>query len=209
MSRKDETTQKIHAAMTQLGAADARTIAETAQVGYSTAVRKLRGWAQDGAVTRIDRGTDPAHWTLNNPTNDNDNDPVEDQATLKDQPADRPAAEDHAAVEDAEPPSGHAPAHKAADDAAGDPTGDGQAGEPATTSNGARRAKGKLGNEVLSILQAHPDNAYKVSEVCKLIDQRNPGRKASAGAVANALHKFAGDGVLVQTVDKPATFKAV
>ena len=59
-----DTTALILAAMDDLGPADARTIAEKADVGYSTAVRKLRDWSTNGEITKIDRGADPAHYAL-------------------------------------------------------------------------------------------------------------------------------------------------
>ncbi|MFI7523803.1 MarR family transcriptional regulator [Micromonospora globbae] len=79
---------------------------------------------------------------------------------------------------------------------------------PAT--GGGRRAKGSLRGAVLDILEAHPDRAYKTSEMCKLIDAANSGsgaKKASAGAVNNALVKLVAAGKAVQTVEKPATFQ--
>ncbi|MGC4851843.1 hypothetical protein ACLQ24_00240 [Micromonospora sp. DT4] len=59
-----DTTALILAAMDDLGPADARTIAEKADVGYSTAVRKLREWSTNGEITKIDRGSDSAHYAL-------------------------------------------------------------------------------------------------------------------------------------------------
>lgn len=59
-----DTTAMILTAMDQLGPADARTIAEKADVGYSTAVRKLREWAAAQEIVKIDRGSDPAHFAL-------------------------------------------------------------------------------------------------------------------------------------------------
>lgn len=58
------TTALILAAMDDLGPADARTISEHAQVGYSTAVRKLREWTVSGEIAKIDRGSEPAHYAL-------------------------------------------------------------------------------------------------------------------------------------------------
>ncbi|MCW3818598.1 MarR family transcriptional regulator [Micromonospora sp. DR5-3] len=75
---------------------------------------------------------------------------------------------------------------------------------------GSRRAKGSLRGAVLDILEAHPDRAYRTSELCKLIDAANEGsgaKKASAGAVANAVVKLVAAGKAVQTVEKPATFQ--
>ncbi|MFG1888089.1 MarR family transcriptional regulator [Micromonospora sp. NPDC049051] len=74
----------------------------------------------------------------------------------------------------------------------------------------ARRTGGSLRGAVLDILEAHPDRAYKTSELCKLIDAANAGTgaaKASPGAVANAATKLAAAGTAVQTVERPATFQ--
>lgn len=82
--------------------------------------------------------------------------------------------------------------------------------DAANSMDGGRRAKGSLRGAVLDILEAHPDRAYKTSEMCKLIDAANAGsgaKKASAGAVNNALVKLVAAGKAVQTVEKPATFQ--
>ncbi|RKF23640.1 MarR family winged helix-turn-helix transcriptional regulator [Micromonospora globbae] len=84
------------------------------------------------------------------------------------------------------------------------------AAEAGTSTAGSRRTKGSLRGAVLDILEAHPDRAYKTSELCKLIDAANAGtdaKKASAGAVVNAADKLVNDGKAVRTVDKPATFQ--
>ncbi|MEU5565538.1 MarR family transcriptional regulator [Micromonospora musae] len=97
-----------------------------------------------------------------------------------------------AASEDAEPDTG-APA-----------------GEAGTSTGGSRRPKGSLRGAVLDILEAHPERAYKTSELCRLIDAANGGteaKKASAGAVVNAADKLVSDGEAVRTVEKPATFQ--
>jgi hypothetical protein len=74
---------------------------------------------------------------------------------------------------------------------------------PATTGPATgRRGKGVLRDEVLAVMQSHPGRAYKVGDLAKLLT-------ASAGAVANALHKLAHDGTARQTLDHPATYQAV
>jgi hypothetical protein len=87
----------------------------------------------------------------------------------------------------------------------------GSADRPTTTGRGRtrgagtsatpRREKGALRAAVLAIMQSHPDRAYKVGELAKLAE-------ASAGAVANALHKLVHDGSARQTVEHPATYQA-
>ncbi|MEU5931102.1 MarR family transcriptional regulator [Micromonospora sp. NPDC047187] len=73
-----------------------------------------------------------------------------------------------------------------------------------------RRSKGSLRGAILDVLEAHPGQPFKTSELCKAIDQANEGTdsaKASAGAVVNAVHKLVADGVAVQVAERPATFQ--
>lgn len=74
-----------------------------------------------------------------------------------------------------------------------------------------RRRKGELREEVLALLQGNPGTAYKVGEICKLINQSRDGEqinKASAGAVANALDKLAMAGSVMRVDTKVATYQA-
>ena len=80
----------------------------------------------------------------------------------------------------------------AADD--GDAAGASTGGADAQPAAGAasRRTAGSLRGAILDILQDHPGQQYKISELCKLIDAANDGtdaKKASAGAVHNAAMK--------------------
>ncbi|MGC4815095.1 MarR family transcriptional regulator [Micromonospora sp. DT228] len=84
--------------------------------------------------------------------------------------------------------------------------------EAASASGGGkpRRSKGSLRGAILDVLEAHPGQPFKTSELCKAIDQANEGTdsaKASAGAVVNAVHKLVTDGVAVQVAERPATFQ--
>ncbi|MGC9668482.1 MarR family transcriptional regulator [Planosporangium sp. 12N6] len=72
-----------------------------------------------------------------------------------------------------------------------------------------RRVAGSLRGAILDILEAHPDQQYRVSELCKLIDRANEGtgaKKASAGAVHNAAMKLVETGTAILAVEKPVTF---
>lgn len=74
-----------------------------------------------------------------------------------------------------------------------------------------RRRKGELREEVLALLQGNPGTAYKVGEICKLINQSRDGEqvnKASPGAVANALDKLAMAGSVTRVDTKVATYQA-
>jgi hypothetical protein len=123
-------------------------------------------------------------------------------------------------VGDAEPPAGTG---QPADPAAAEPTDAADAGgqraavdraqEPATPTDTPvkpRRASGTLDGAVLDILEAHPEQGFKVSQLCKLIDATNEGSdtaKASPGAVVLAAQRLARKGRAVLTVEKPATFQ--
>jgi hypothetical protein len=72
-----------------------------------------------------------------------------------------------------------------------------------------RRTAGSLRGAILDVLQDHPGQPYKISELCRLIDAANTGtdaKKASAGAVHNAAMKLVQTGAAVLVVEKPATF---
>ncbi|WP_433458402.1 MarR family transcriptional regulator [Micromonospora sp. CA-248212] len=80
----------------------------------------------------------------------------------------------------------------------------------ASGSGKPRRSKGSLRGAILDVLEAHPGQPFKTSQLCKAIDQANEdtdSAKASAGAVVNAVHKLVTDGVAVQVAEKPATFQ--
>ncbi|GGM28812.1 hypothetical protein GCM10011608_11970 [Micromonospora sonchi] len=85
------------------------------------------------------------------------------------------------------------------EDAANAPTG----GKP-------RRSKGTLRGAIRDVLEAHPGQPLRTSQLCKAIDAANEGSgsaKASAGAVVNAVHKLVADGVAVHVVERPAAFQ--
>ncbi len=95
----------------------------------------------------------------------------------------------------------------------GDPGADTPAAPAAPEPAGpakARRASGTLDGAVLDILEPHPQRGFKVSELCKLIDQANEGSdaaKASPGAVVLAAQRLVCKGKAVLVVEKPATFQ--
>ncbi|WP_026254915.1 hypothetical protein [Salinispora arenicola] len=80
----------------------------------------------------------------------------------------------------------------------------------ASTDGKPRRSKGTLRGAILDVLEAHPDQQFKTSQLCKAIDKANEGSgsaKASAGAVVNAVHKLVADNLAVQVVERPAAFQ--
>ncbi|MDG4834156.1 hypothetical protein O7627_33365 [Solwaraspora sp. WMMD1047] len=120
-------------------------------------------------------------------------------------------------------PKGEPRADGRSGEVATDPTGDDADRAPAPAEDGdaaqergsrpkpARRRKGQLRDEVLALLQRNPDTAYKIGEICKLINQANGGapvNKASAGAVANALDKLVADDAVTQLDATVATYQA-
>jgi hypothetical protein len=80
----------------------------------------------------------------------------------------------------------------------------------APTGGKPRRSKGTLRGAIRDVLEAHPGQPLRTSQLCKAIDAANEGSgtaKASAGAVVNAVHKLVADGVDVQVVERPAAFQ--
>ncbi|MGW3890484.1 MarR family transcriptional regulator [Micromonospora chokoriensis] len=118
-------------------------------------------------------------------------------------------AEDPAAADTA----GQADSWPSLDPAGSDDTVTSSSPPEAPSASGSgkpRRPKGSLRGAILDVLEAHPGQPFKISQLCKAIDQANEGTdsaKASAGAVVNAVHKLVTDGVAVQVAEKPATFQ--
>ncbi|TDC35133.1 MarR family transcriptional regulator [Micromonospora sp. 15K316] len=156
------------------------------------------------APTTPDHSTDDADATHEERTAPQPEDPI---PTAQSASARTPAAPDDT-VDGSEAATDADSAHPVA--ASADADTDAPAGEAGTATAGSRRTKGSLRGAVLDILEAHPERAYKTSELCRLIDAANAGtdaRKASAGAVVNAADKLVSDGKAVRTVEKPATFQ--
>ncbi|WP_433688006.1 MarR family transcriptional regulator [Micromonospora carbonacea] len=117
------------------------------------------------------------------------------------------SVEQPAAVEASEAKRGRDPGLASAHDHL--PAG-GQAEAPDTAGAQARRSKGSLRGAIRDVLEAHPDQTFKTSQLCRAIDAANEGSgsaKASAGAVVNAVHKLVAAGIAVQVADRPATFQ--
>ena len=65
-----------------------------------------------------------------------------------------------------------------------------------------RRGHGEIPAAILALTRAHPDTAYKVSQLARELGG------ISSGAVANAAHKLAARGELLCVNELPATFQA-
>ena len=260
---------RVLAALADLGAANAATIAERAGLGYSTVTPKLRAWEASGhaekyrqahtnlvlwrltAAGRAATATTKPHPAPGIPAAQTDDQPEPDAPT---EPAPDPtavtAADEPDSVRSAPPandPTGQAkpaaqpasdhdrPSARSAPDTGSPPQVDpavpstaetqrnGEQGIPAATldatGDGApskdtttpvRRARGSLTAAILAICEANPGRQYKVGELSRLIDANNAGtaaKRASQGAVSNACAKLATAELLMQTVDKPATFQ--
>ncbi|MEV0005649.1 MarR family transcriptional regulator [Micromonospora sp. NPDC050980] len=155
------------------------------------------------------------------PTPDSD----ADRPTPQDQPRQADSGLSEATATDAESTPADAEAPVAADtsgeadsEPSTDPEGSDGSTRPSSPAEAAsasggekpRRSKGSLRGAILDVLEAHPDQPFKTSQLCKAIDQANDGSgsaKASAGAVVNALHKLVADHLAVQVVEKPAAFQ--
>ncbi|WP_328372772.1 MarR family transcriptional regulator [Micromonospora zamorensis] len=145
-------------------------------------------------------------------------DPPTQPDNVPDAPATTQAEAGEAAPADAENPaaadaSGQAEPGPSLAPASSDDTVASSSPSEAPSASGSekpRRSKGSLRGAILDVLEAHPGQPFKTSQLCRAIDQANEGTdsaKASAGAVVNAVHKLVTDGVAVQVAEKPATFQ--
>ncbi|MEU7923236.1 MarR family transcriptional regulator [Micromonospora zamorensis] len=145
-------------------------------------------------------------------------DPPAKPDNVPDSPTSTQAEVGEAFLADAENPgaadaSGQAGSGHSLDPAGSDePVASSSPSEAPSASGGGkpRRSKGSLRGAILDVLEAHPGQPFKTSELCRAIDQANEGAdsaKASAGAVVNAVHKLVTDGAAVQIAEKPATFQ--
>ncbi len=227
---KPDTIEVTFAAMERLGEATAAAIAAEAGFAYSTVTPKLRALEDAGRAERLRPGEGRPLWRLTPAEQVADAPPASVVDTTPGEEADDKQAgpastEEIAAADDDGVDDGDEAAEPADDeksrprsgkrrrraastststspraDLASDQAADSGAdpAQPATT----RRGKGALREAVLKVLQEHPDTAYKVGELSKLLDG------ASQGAIANALHKLTGEATVTQTVERPATFQA-
>jgi DNA-binding PadR family transcriptional regulator len=217
--------EKILTALRELAQASAVQIGEHAKLAYSTTTANLRaleaaGLARrerhpDGTMTWQPAGTTPGAGTTpqvpqpQTPDGDDANSsrsrrkpprrqaPTTGPTVTQERP---PRTGNHAAGQARPAPGDQAPS--AAGSKRSRRAGRHGAPEGAGDTPRARRAKGALRAEVLAVLQDHPDQRFKVSQVCKHL----PG--ASAGAIANALDKLVAEGTARQVTDKPATYQA-
>ncbi|WP_371409316.1 MarR family transcriptional regulator [Micromonospora zamorensis] len=171
-----------------------------------------------------DESTSPQPDDERRPTPDSDagqpaqQDPPAKPDNVPDAPTTTHAEAGEASPADAENPaaadaSGQADPGPSLDPADSDDTVASSSPSEAPSASGAgtpRRSKGSLRGAILDVLEAHPGQPFKTSQLCRAIDQANEGTdsaKASAGAVVNAAHKLVADGVAVQVAEKPATFQ--
>ncbi|MFI6273101.1 MarR family transcriptional regulator [Micromonospora zamorensis] len=145
-------------------------------------------------------------------------DPPAQPDSVPDPPSTTQAETGEASLADAENPaaadaSGQADSRPSLDPAGSDDTAASSSPTEAPSASGGgkpRRSKGSLRGAILDVLEAHPGQPFKTSQLRRAIDQANEGTdsaKASAGAVVNAVHKLVTDGAAVQIAEKPATFQ--
>jgi hypothetical protein len=181
---------RVVAAMTELGPARGREIAERADLTYRTTMTKLRTLARIGRAERLIEGT-TVRWRMTRSAAghpipieaapDQPHDPTAPTATRDTQPQDLSEPDPPpAATVDAR---GERPATLAGEQAAVRP----------------RRGKGQLPGEVLSVMRANPATTYKVSEMAALVD-------ASPGATYQAMTKLVNVGSATLIAERPATF---
>ena len=222
--------------------ATAKAIAEAAELGYSTVTPILRNLLADRQAVKTESTNGPAEWQLTatlptRPDTDTDTDTTNDSSGGGASQLESP---DQATASEPTDLSGTDGGGEPAPDAGSDSEDgrvadglseqetDGPAGEDpspdeadATEQGKARtyrkpeqprRPKGHLRAAVLAVLTGAPEQAFKVSEVCKAIDAANTdgsANKAGAGAVANALDKLITSGDVVRVEDATvATYQA-
>jgi hypothetical protein len=217
-----EKIETVYRAITDLGAATADAIAAQAGMAYSTVTPKLRALADDGRAEFF-RDTDgKGKWrtttaSASSGTEATDAGSVSGQTDTA-EPEAAPEATDlpltHPAV-DTTGPAGTGDTIDDLDMSAGDETQHPPAGpdEPAVADDPAstdatqqdaartRRRNGTIGRELLAIMQAEPDTAFKVGVLAKQIN-------ASAGAVASALNTLAAHGSVRLVTERPAAYQA-
>jgi hypothetical protein len=230
-----EALDRIIAAMTELGQATTRDIATRAAVPYSSTTPKLRALQERGTAERV-KVDGRTLWQLTAAGDDQDAaDPqpesvhaLPDGERSNDAGDDGPPSAPLRPVanrdEIEQPPASQATTPGPVPAQPGDATAtepgpaatepdEPQPAEPATPQPGrGKRPKGALRAAALKVLRDQPDRQFRVSEVCKLIDQadaRNGWSKASPGAVVNDLNKLAGQNIAQRTNDQPATYQAV
>jgi len=211
---KPDTIEVTVAAMDRLGEATAAAIAAEAGFAYSTVTPKLRSLEDAGRAERLRTDEGRTLWRLIPADQTADAPPAREVDTTPGEADDEPTpavsteastTDDGGDAADAGDPAGDAQPDTAEAEPAPTPPGvDLANGDGADTAQPAstRRGKGALREAVLTVLQQHPDTAYKVGELSKLLDG------ASQGAIANALHKLVGEAAVTQTVERPATFQA-
>jgi hypothetical protein len=122
-------------------------------------------------------------------------------------------APDVGSDEDSTAPAGVSVGDVTADDISSseEPDGEQSSARSYSKPQHPRRAKGALREAVLAVLRSEPDRAFKVMEICKIIDAANTDQsanKAGPGAVVNACDKLVGSGDATRRDGKPATFQA-
>ncbi|WP_028188852.1 hypothetical protein [Salinispora pacifica] len=160
----------------------------------------------DADVASSDAGVDRP--TLHDPPDESPTGPalsaeVDDK---RDEPAETAGMSDSDAATVDEADTGDTPASTDGSVSASAPAED----PSASTDGKPRRSKGTLRGAILDVLEAHPDQQFRTSQLCKAIDKAKEGSgsaKASAGAVVNAVHKLVADNLAVQVVERPAAFQ--
>jgi DNA-binding MarR family transcriptional regulator len=225
---------KIRAVLAEHGEVAAGTLAERAGLAYPTTTAQLRLLEKDGHAERFRAEDRRTLWRLTDTgraaasTDQHHDQPDPDSNVAASTPVDRapqprgdapgrqPNGESDTPGADADEPAPAAPRRRRrqAQDVPAAPVDEAPTAGPHADAEagqgGVRRAHGALRGAVAKILENNADQQYKVGQLCKLlndaaVDAAMPA--ASAGAVANALHKLVTAGIAVQTVDRPATFQ--
>lgn len=201
---EDGGQDKVLAAVATLGQATANEIADHTGLGYSTVTARLRKLAEAGTVHKQPSGAGPTSWCMTDPAAGHDNQPEAGEQPDQAEPdqaesvvdevggAEPGGAEhDQTAATRVEPGTDQEPAAPASHET-----------EAAGGTPGPRRPPGKLREQVLGVLQDHPEEAFTPHQISKLLGG------ASSGAIVLACRKLVSEGNARQVRERPATFQA-
>lgn len=213
---EDGGQDKVLAALAALGQATANEIADRAGLGYSTVTARLRKLAEAGTVHKQPSGAGHTSWCMTDPAAEPDNQPEAEDQPGPDNHPEAGEQPDQAEPDQAEPVvdevGGAEPGGAEHDQTAATRVEPGTDQEPAAPASheteaagatpGPRRPPGKLREQVLGVLQDHPEEAFTPHQISKLLGG------ASSGAIVLACRKLVSEGNARQVRERPATFQA-
>jgi hypothetical protein len=202
----DDPLVPIVAALQAHGPITAGRLADLLGVPYPTLTPRLRRLEADGRAERLrDPATRQSTWHATGPATAPSSGAVGEPATDDRTPdsGDTPSADEKPTDnrEPAEPVPERVPTNgqqQSPQPGPSEPTSSPAPSAPA----GERRPKGSIAADLLAVVRADPDQAFKISQLSKALGG------TSAGAIANAASKLVVSGELLLVCEKPATYQA-